>query len=96
MQSSIWFLYNVTFWNAFSIKGGAITIMQEAVLNVVNSKFFECKSGVGTIIYSVNSLSRINITGVLIERCSVSDMALFFLLFSEISVKGLKLTQNQG
>ena len=79
-----------------SIRGGAISVMQEANLTIINSRFINCKADVGAIIYSVNTLSVITFTNILVENSVVTEMALFYLLFSEIDFRGMTIKGNMG
>ena len=96
MQSSVFSSLNVTIINGTSVRGGAISIMQEAKLTVMSSKFTDCKSNVGAIVYSVNTLSVIKFTDIQIEKNEVSEVGFFYLLFTDIEINNMNFTNNIG
>ena len=96
MQQCVVRLNSVQVFNASSSSGGAISIIQESDLMITDSVFKGCSSSIGSIIYSVNTVSMIVIENSFFDRNSVQDEGIFYLLYSNIRINNVTFAKNTG
>lgn len=96
MQQCVVRLNFVKVFNASSSSGGAISIIQESDLMIADSVFEGCSAKIGSIIYSVNTVSMIVIMDSFFDRNSVQDDGLFYLLYSNIRISNATFAENSG
>lgn len=96
MQQCVVRLKSIKVFNASSSSGGAISIIQESDLMITDSLFEGCTANIGSIIYSVNTVSMIVIVGSLFDRNSVQDEGIFYLLYSNIRIENVTFSANVG